>query len=226
LILYVLNSKNLHNETISRKNVYEISRNFAKCTDIWKIYITKQFREIIYTKFREISQNFAKESTTKFRGISRNFAKLKLLSSLFRISRNKKSYFATTLSCTRTYDLLSAWTPLPAVTLGWAPVTFRTASQVSMMQQHLMLNHGPLMRTAVTGWLVFMQTVWHDTAYYSAGEREGGGRTFTKQGLTHRYHKEFSKELVQCSSVLGTDGAAYSVTNIRRPYSKCSLSMC
>jgi hypothetical protein len=59
---------------------------------IRKIYIAKQFRKIIKTKFREmywylknlhnetISQNnlneilpnFAKESTTKFRGISRN----------------------------------------------------------------------------------------------------------------------------------------------------------
>jgi hypothetical protein len=55
--------KNLHNETISRNNLYEISRNFAK------------------------------ESTTKFRGISRNFAKLKSLSSLFRVSRNKKILF-------------------------------------------------------------------------------------------------------------------------------------
>jgi hypothetical protein len=57
LILYVLNSKNLHNETISRNNLYEISRNFAKCTGIWKIYIMKQFRE---RKHNEISRNFAK----------------------------------------------------------------------------------------------------------------------------------------------------------------------
>jgi hypothetical protein len=64
---------------------------------IWKIYVTKQFREIIYMKFLKIPQNFAKESTTKFREISQNSAKLKSLSSLFRISRNKKSYFATTL---------------------------------------------------------------------------------------------------------------------------------
>jgi hypothetical protein len=80
---------------------------------IQKIYIAKQFREIIYMKFRkmywyfknvhsetisrnnlyEISQNFVKESTTKYRGISQNFAKLKSLSSLFRISRNKKILF-------------------------------------------------------------------------------------------------------------------------------------
>jgi hypothetical protein len=37
--------KNLHNETISRNKLYEISRNFAK------------FRE---RKYNEISQNFAK----------------------------------------------------------------------------------------------------------------------------------------------------------------------
>jgi chromosome segregation and condensation protein ScpB len=54
LIIYVLNSKNLHNETISRNNLYEISRNFAKYTGIWKIYITKQFRE---RKYNEISRN-------------------------------------------------------------------------------------------------------------------------------------------------------------------------
>jgi hypothetical protein len=61
--------------------------NFAKCLGTWKIHITQQFREIIYTKFREI----------KYNEISWNFAKLKSLSSLFRILRNKKSYFATTL---------------------------------------------------------------------------------------------------------------------------------
>jgi hypothetical protein len=55
--------KNLHNETISRNNLYEISRNFAK--------------------FRE----------RKYNEISRNFAKLKSLSSLFRVSRNKKILF-------------------------------------------------------------------------------------------------------------------------------------
>jgi hypothetical protein len=62
--------KILHNETILRNNLYEISRNFCN-----------------------ISRNFAKESTTKFRGISRNFAKLKSLTSLFRISRDKKILF-------------------------------------------------------------------------------------------------------------------------------------
>jgi hypothetical protein len=50
--------KNLHNETISRNKLYEISRNFAKCIGIWKIYITKQFREIIFTKIREIKITF------------------------------------------------------------------------------------------------------------------------------------------------------------------------
>jgi hypothetical protein len=58
--------ENLHNETISRNNLYEISY---------------KFRKIIYTKFREIEYN----------EISLNFAKLKSLSSLFRISRNKKN---------------------------------------------------------------------------------------------------------------------------------------
>jgi hypothetical protein len=78
---------------------------------IRKIYITKQFREIIYTKFREmywylknlhnetiprnnlneISQNFAKFREIKHNEISLNFAKLNSLSLLFRISRNKKN---------------------------------------------------------------------------------------------------------------------------------------
>jgi hypothetical protein len=58
-----MNSKNLHNETISRNNLKEISRNIAK--------------------FRE----------RKYNEISRNFAKLKSLSWLFRISRNKKILF-------------------------------------------------------------------------------------------------------------------------------------
>jgi hypothetical protein len=53
-------------KTISRNNLYEISQNFTRCTGIWKIYITKQFREIIYTKFRE----------RKYNEISLNFAKL------------------------------------------------------------------------------------------------------------------------------------------------------
>jgi hypothetical protein len=60
---------------------------------IWKIYITKQFREIIYTKFRELFRYFAKFREIKYNEISRNFAKLKSLSSLFRISRNKKILF-------------------------------------------------------------------------------------------------------------------------------------
>jgi hypothetical protein len=45
LILYVLNSKNLHNETISRNISYEISQNFAKFCE---------------RKYKEISRNFAK----------------------------------------------------------------------------------------------------------------------------------------------------------------------
>jgi hypothetical protein len=48
----------------------------TKCIGIWKIYWTKQFREI---KSNEISRN----------KVLRNFAKLKSLSSLFLISRNK-----------------------------------------------------------------------------------------------------------------------------------------
>jgi hypothetical protein len=87
LILYVLNSKNLHNETISRNNLYEISRNVL----VFEKFTYRNNFKIIYTKFCKISRNFAKESTTKFRGILRNFAKLKSLSSLFRISRNKKN---------------------------------------------------------------------------------------------------------------------------------------
>jgi hypothetical protein len=58
---------------------------------IWKIYIMKQFRKIIYTKFHEIFRYFAKFREIKYNEISRNFAKLKSLSSLFRISRNKKN---------------------------------------------------------------------------------------------------------------------------------------
>jgi hypothetical protein len=73
LILYVLNLKNLHNETISWNNLYKILRNLAKCTGIWKIYITKQSCEISWKK------------------LQRNFAKLKSLLSLFCISRNKKN---------------------------------------------------------------------------------------------------------------------------------------
>jgi hypothetical protein len=84
---------------------------------IWKIYITKQFCEIIYTKFRinfakcigiwkilhnetisrnnlyEILQNFATFRKILRNKVQQNFAKIKLLSSLFRISRNKKILF-------------------------------------------------------------------------------------------------------------------------------------
>jgi hypothetical protein len=42
LILYVLDLKNLHNETISRNNLYEISRNKVQRN---------------FTEFREISRN-------------------------------------------------------------------------------------------------------------------------------------------------------------------------
>jgi hypothetical protein len=56
---------------------------------IWKIDITKQVREIIYTKFREmywylknlhnetISRHFAKFREIKYNEISRNFAKFR-----------------------------------------------------------------------------------------------------------------------------------------------------
>jgi hypothetical protein len=55
---------------------------------IWKIYIRKQFREIIYTKFREISRNvlvfekiyitkqFREIIYTKFREISYKFREM------------------------------------------------------------------------------------------------------------------------------------------------------
>jgi hypothetical protein len=81
--------ENLHNETISRnfakcigiwkiyitqlfrEIIYTKFRiNFAKCIDIWKIYITKQFREIIYTKFREIKITFCRYFV--FREIKKN----------------------------------------------------------------------------------------------------------------------------------------------------------
>jgi hypothetical protein len=78
---------------------------------IWKIYLTKQFREIIYTKFREmywyfknlhnktisrnnlyeISRHFAKFREIARKKVQQNFAKLKSLSPLFRISRIKKN---------------------------------------------------------------------------------------------------------------------------------------
>jgi hypothetical protein len=66
---------------------------------IWLIYGRSDLIAVFfwYSLYMYSTKRFAKESTTKFRGISRNFAKLKSLSSLFRISRNKKSYFATTL---------------------------------------------------------------------------------------------------------------------------------
>jgi hypothetical protein len=56
-----------------------------------------------------ISRNNLYESTTKFRGISRNFAKLKSLSSLFRISRNKKILFRDHPSSS--YTLLAVLVP-------------------------------------------------------------------------------------------------------------------
>jgi hypothetical protein len=48
------------------------------CIGIWKIYVPKQFREIIYMKFCEIPWNYAKfreilqKKSTKFRGILQN----------------------------------------------------------------------------------------------------------------------------------------------------------
>jgi hypothetical protein len=90
LILYVLDVKNLHNETISRNKLYEISRNFGKCIGIWKIYITKQFREIIHKKFREISPHFAKFREIKYNEILRNFAEFREIKITFVVI----SYFA------------------------------------------------------------------------------------------------------------------------------------
>jgi hypothetical protein len=57
---------------------------------IWKIYITKQFREIIYTKFREIFRYFAKFGEIKYNEISRNFAKFREI----KITLVVISYFA------------------------------------------------------------------------------------------------------------------------------------
>jgi hypothetical protein len=71
---------------------------------IWKIYITKQFREIIYTKFRKIFSYFAKFRKIKYNKISRNFAEFREISwnknhfrRYFVFREIKKSYFATTL---------------------------------------------------------------------------------------------------------------------------------
>jgi cobalamin biosynthesis Co2+ chelatase CbiK len=50
------------------------------------MYITKEFREIICTKFRKISQKKVQRNFAEFREI-------KSLSSLFRILRNKKILF-------------------------------------------------------------------------------------------------------------------------------------
>jgi hypothetical protein len=44
--------KNLHNKTISQKNLYEISRNFAKLSEILRNNVQQNFAE-----FREISRN-------------------------------------------------------------------------------------------------------------------------------------------------------------------------
>jgi hypothetical protein len=80
---------------------------------IWKFYITKQFREIIYTKLREmywylknlhnktisllilkllyeISQNFTQFRERKYNEISRNFAKFREIKITFAVI----SYFA------------------------------------------------------------------------------------------------------------------------------------
>jgi hypothetical protein len=57
---------------------------------IWKIYIMKQFREIIYTKFREILRHFAKFREIKCNEISRNFAKFREIKITFAVI----SYFA------------------------------------------------------------------------------------------------------------------------------------
>jgi hypothetical protein len=58
-----LDLKNQHNETNSRNNFTkfrEISYKFCEMYWYLKVFIPKQFREIIYTKFREISYKFRK----------------------------------------------------------------------------------------------------------------------------------------------------------------------
>jgi hypothetical protein len=88
--------KNLHNETISRNNLYEILYKFHEKYWYWKNLLNET---ISWNNLYEISRNKEQQNFAEFRGISRNFAKLKSLSLLFRISRNKKkSCFATTLS--------------------------------------------------------------------------------------------------------------------------------
>jgi hypothetical protein len=55
--------KILHTETISRNNLYETSYKFRKFPEMYrylKIYVTKQFCETLYKKFREISRNLSK----------------------------------------------------------------------------------------------------------------------------------------------------------------------
>jgi hypothetical protein len=60
------------------------------------IFLSREISRNIYFVFREM-----------IFFISRNFAKLKSLSSLFRILRNKKkSYFATTLVCPSSFPII------------------------------------------------------------------------------------------------------------------------
>jgi hypothetical protein len=57
--MYVLDSKNLHSETISRNNLYEISRNFAKCTGVWKSLHNETIsRKKVQRNFAEIKVTF------------------------------------------------------------------------------------------------------------------------------------------------------------------------
>jgi hypothetical protein len=72
--------KNVHNETISQNNLYKISRSVMDLKNLHNETISRN--------------NLYKISQKK---VQRNFAKLKSLLSLFRISRSKKCYFATTL---------------------------------------------------------------------------------------------------------------------------------
>jgi hypothetical protein len=78
---------------VFREIIFFISQNFAKFC-IAKYYDISQNlhnETILQNNLCEISQNFEKFCKRKYNQISRNFAKLKSLSSLFRISQNKKN---------------------------------------------------------------------------------------------------------------------------------------
>jgi hypothetical protein len=122
LILYVLNSKNLHNETISRNNLYEISRKY------W--YLKNLHNETI-------SRNFAKESATKFREISRSKNHFRRY---FVFREIKKILFRDHPSCTPTvaYTLPFGWYS------AWHAVqlAFHANSVITVYAQHFKRGGG------------------------------------------------------------------------------------